>query len=292
MARVLVVGRDITRSCELKFARGERHLRGLLADLAAWQDAGHVRPGLAVSPNRDEVQVGIHSVAEQPPLEEWALVLGEGLHAYRSGLDILAGELCRLDGATPPKPTRIYFPIAETRKDWRSAISALPIPAEILERIEWMQPYHPADKSESMLLAMHRLDIRDKHNGLIEAAAHVGDVQTALVAGFDAGTVIEMQPWSDPVPLVDGHPVMRYVFSKPMLPGTEPTMSSYIDVSFTVVLGDLRIPLVHLCETVIAGMPGLLSLILDGEAPAGWTSTPTPSTQDRDPSNTFTLPLA
>lgn len=104
-------------------------------------------------------------IVEQPPLAEWALILGDIIHNYRAALDGFAWELAKLDGGVPANPKAIYFPMYTEREKWLRARARTysSVPSDILDRMALVQPFVAEPVEKGVGLYLHQLDIDDKH---------------------------------------------------------------------------------------------------------------------------------
>jgi hypothetical protein len=121
-------------------------------------------------------------VTTPPPLDEWALVFGDGVHNVRAALDHLAWQL-------DPQPDRsTTFPIyAAKPKNWPPTAVAK-MPKAVQHILESLQPYHETAAGRDVdlhpLNTANVLDIRDKHRTLIVAiGALAGDIISGLPLG-------------------------------------------------------------------------------------------------------------
>jgi hypothetical protein len=160
-------------------------------------------------------------IVEQPPLEKWASMAGECVHALRSALDHTAFELVR---AVDPAATYSEFPIYkdETGKDgWNNnGKRKLPgVSEQVLAVVNVLQPYKRR-KEFDPLWRVHMLDIIDKHRHLnfvspflrrARFLAEGGTVDTEILAG----------------PFKDGTPVARFKMSP------DQSANMYVQTEFT-----------------------------------------------------------
>jgi len=211
---------------DLKFQRAEGHLRDLNASVDAYRSGGRfwVEQQVGATPNSTEL---VLRLVTPPPLESWALILGDCIHNLRSALDQLAWEL---DSAPTTGRGGTSFPIHTSRPTpWPTGtVSRMPALAQSI--IEALQPFNEptVDRIERHpLRTLHALDIVDKHHALIRAASKVaGDT----IAGLPFGASIESAIFP---PFVDGSRIATVTWPK-----ESPIPSLSADVSFDVVLVD------------------------------------------------------
>tara|TARA_R110002051_G_scaffold315883_1_gene394828 strand:- start:3668 stop:4549 length:882 start_codon:yes stop_codon:yes gene_type:complete len=128
--------------------------------------------GLEVIAKIDESRHGVRfyaRVSSPPPLAVWTSLFADIVHNYRSALDGFAWELANLDGAKPPKPSQLYFPIFDTHHKWEKARATTlsSMPAFVLDRLNQVQPFHAEPVRDGIGLLLHALDIEDKHRAAI-----------------------------------------------------------------------------------------------------------------------------
>lgn len=157
---------DVDSSIPSRLARAHRILEDLLRDVESCATEREFRGWLWVEGSAPDILHLSGSVPELPVMD-WALRFGEGVHHLRACLDMLAQQLCRLDGASPQKPRRVQFPVVKSSADWRRAAQDLEsMPGSLLARIEALQPYHGTVLSR-VLQDLHSVDISDKHYALM-----------------------------------------------------------------------------------------------------------------------------
>lgn len=143
-----------------------------------------------------------------PPVLQWSARFGDGVHNLRAALDRLAFELCHVEGQTPPKPTQIYFPIAEDQSQWSAKTRHLgTIPASLLGRLRDVQPWHNSEPRTDPLSLLHAIDIVDKHRTAV--ALHV------LPFGLHPEKLLRW-PWGKDIPEAWSRPWMEISYSEPI----------------------------------------------------------------------------
>lgn len=157
----------------------------LLRDAEQWFDENWALAPARISPS-DSGVVEVVAPTVEVPLE-WSHIFGYAIHDLRSGLDHLAQQLCRLEGKEPKRPQSVGFPVAKTGDAWRQAKKDLAsMPAQLLERIEGLQPCKASGELVEGLVLLHELSVNDKHYAL-----------TAL-RGFPTGFSLDaLEAWPD-----------------------------------------------------------------------------------------------
>lgn len=122
-----------------------------------------------------------------------AAIIGDVVHNLRSSLDHLAWQLVEANGGTPSdKPgEQTAFPIRDVRrKELRIHGGVDP---RALKVIEDLQPYnvHPESPTDADLWHLHRLDIVDKHHGLLLAPVRHEAVMWGTPGVYEGQLVVE-----------------------------------------------------------------------------------------------------
>jgi hypothetical protein len=159
-----------------KLGRAEDELNALSKAIRQWVELNPYASSAQLNPIDDSYSVFLES-AEQIPMLEWGLALGEVIHNARGALDHLVAALVIATGRDPHK--RHQFPIVENNAEWeRLVVNPLEnrkrgfldhIPAKQIALIKAVQPYTPATGKPS-LLTLQRFSNADKHR-VIHAAA-------------------------------------------------------------------------------------------------------------------------
>lgn len=128
---------------------------------------------------RNEIVVTLDPRAELRT--EVALIIGDVLHNLKSSLDLLFYQVVLACGGTPSDHTR--FPVRNTREELETTLNGAVKEKTITETIEdfivnTIQPYEAGNNT---LWALHRLNIRDKHELLIPVFQMVGIRHICLV---------------------------------------------------------------------------------------------------------------
>jgi hypothetical protein len=197
-----VRGVDELRSARTKLQRAEEHLGQLRAGHDRFIQERNPYRMLRETDPRDGFSLWRVKIVEQPPLEKWASLAGESVHAMRSALDHTANAL------VPPKhreSSRVEFPIAKDQS-WFDEHASTKLPGvgkEVFAEVEAAQPYNGQGAADP-LWVLSRLDIIDKHRRLnvVSAALHATswDVQ--------GGNVVDVEPNFGP--FIDGTAVIRF----------------------------------------------------------------------------------
>jgi hypothetical protein len=109
---------------------------------------------------------------DRPIPPRFSVLSGEIIHHLRSVLDHLAWEFSTVEWRRD-HPAGIEFPVFEKRPSNKDELSRYGrkvkgiINPDVLELIEQLQPYNSPDPLNEPLLALHKMDITDKHHSLV-----------------------------------------------------------------------------------------------------------------------------
>lgn len=177
----LVGGRNFSTWPDLKWARGNSHARALEASLVQWSASAPV----AVTGVLRDDSLAIDFVAHVPrgiPHHEWALLLGDALHNFRSAFDAMAWGLAHFDDTKPSNPKSISFPICLEEKQWERELDGWvgQLDPEFQDRIRVLQPFTYVQSGlHSVLKLIHDLDIQDKHKDVLTVSADIDGLSLA-----------------------------------------------------------------------------------------------------------------
>lgn len=198
------VSSEFEKGPEHKLNRAKEHLRNLYAEI---NSAIEKKPYYSSSYfNSDgSLYIGEIKVAFEPPIERWALIVGDVVHNLRSALDHIACRLVVANGGQITKQTA--FPIGETAHRYKSARLRVEVgmSGRALRYIDLMKPY---GGGYDLFWRLHRLDIEDKHRLLMPVliTPFGGTLNPAVIDGEDVPMEI-----ADPVhfPIKDGTMLFR-----------------------------------------------------------------------------------
>lgn len=156
-----------------KIDRAGEHLDALTSEIAAFVDTQ--TDSLIGEANSSRTQYRfVLRFSNEPPMQRWALLVGDVIHNLRSALDHLAWQLGVLRGVEPH--ARTEFPIFKERgrfrkvdnngrpsraSGWDKISSLKPIHRAIIEA---QQPYHAGEQAKHQSLwVLQELNNVDKH---------------------------------------------------------------------------------------------------------------------------------
>ncbi|MGO4383388.1 hypothetical protein [Specibacter sp. RAF43] len=209
----------------MKFLGAGRHFGSLERDILEWTE--HNQLLAPARPVLDEINTYELFLPGAPfvPLMEWSSRFGDGVHNLRASLDLLAFELCHIDGDVPGKPRQVSFPVVEQQSDWTKQTKYLDsIPASLLQRIQAVQPWHVQDAGAHVLTLVTALDNMDKHRSIVGMIVLPGKLDPPRLLPMPT-TSKTAATWQNPWfrftldgPLADVHwPVLWHVDPAPMI---------------------------------------------------------------------------
>jgi hypothetical protein len=157
------------RVVRLKLNRGRTHIDEVLKQIQAFWKATPPRLEWRDEPTLQQ-RHWVVRLAANPPLEEWALSIGDALHNLRAALDHLVWQLVEANGHTAGRNNA--FPIADDDSKYRSIIgqSLSGVGPSAVKAIEALKPWKGGNDP---LWLLHQLDIQDKHRlPLVALASH------------------------------------------------------------------------------------------------------------------------
>jgi hypothetical protein len=189
----------------MKLQRAEEHLGQLVAEHTRFIEDRNPYRMLREADAEPDYYIWRAKIVEPPPLEKWASIAGECVHALRSALDHTAFELVRFRN---PAATYSEFPIFNDRfgaNSWEShgKRKLAGVDRKVLAQAQWLQPYRRGQQNDP-LWRVHRLDIIDKHRHLSIISPHL---RFALYTP-EGGTVEDAAELAGP--FEDGTPVARF----------------------------------------------------------------------------------
>jgi hypothetical protein len=149
-----------------KIGRARQHGHELQSRITGW--AATANPGLHATIAEDRLGWELRlSAFDPPPLNEWALILGDAVHNLRSALDVLVWSQADHSALTPAQARHIAFPIWVAESSWvdHAARVLRTLPHGLVDRIRHCQPFQrePDERPRDGLLLLSELDNRDKH---------------------------------------------------------------------------------------------------------------------------------
>jgi len=255
---------------DMKWQRAAVHLSDLEGRFLQWTAGSPYRLESSLQPDKRTIHSHLKVVAP-PPLEEWALILGDFLHNLRSVLDALAWELATFEGAQPSRPTRVQFPIAVKAELWDAAVRDWvgELPQLFAERLSLLQPFRYAEAGKhSALEVLHSLDIQDKHKSALRVAMSQGGVE--MRGGFQladpsapANLTVELAPAEEQA---EGRLVMTFRSGAEVVDDLSLFAPAFVPV-LTVDVNGTYVALHELGEMMLTEVRRYIEIIRLGPAP-------------------------
>lgn len=182
----------------MKLYGGARHFLDLEKAIAEWTEKNPI-----LAPTRPVARESYTYELFMPdkpkiPLLEWSSRFGDAVHNLRAALDLLAFELCHIEGASPEKPKQVSFPVLDDSGKWDKQTKALSsIPLSFLQRIANVQPWHTEDPATHLLTLITALDNLDKHRSTVGMMTMPGGLAAVKLYPMpeDAADDMWRNPW-------------------------------------------------------------------------------------------------
>ncbi len=175
-------------SARAKFTRAEKHRRELNGQITRFRERYSYTLSIEDDPGAHE---SVHEIRYGRRIPaQWQPILGDCLHNYRSALDHLVWEVCRIHST---RNEHRQFPINVSRDQflsrYRNHIGVVPPTGRVATAFEALQPYKRANRpaegpARHPLWLLHRLDILDKHRQMLEAATNPVISIDAAIPGY------------------------------------------------------------------------------------------------------------
>jgi hypothetical protein len=279
---ILTPGRNTSNWADLKLARAHAHFHALRTRVGEFH-ASVPATTRSVQGSNPNLVDHVLQVRSAPPVQEWALTLGDGLHNLRSALDAIAWDLAHLDGRTPTRPHRVAFPICATAADWEKAekewVGELPTWAR--ERLRFLQPFtfdNPEGQPFSLAI-LHSLDIQDKHKTILEVQTTTGQMDFFTGVRYvdtPPQQVPVFLPPGDPRPFEDGVTVLTIDYLAPVTGLEDGAVTP--SVALAVRWNGLVIPVPDLISSAGNDVARAMHVIRNGvDDSEGWEAVPQPT---------------
>lgn len=149
----------------LKIARARHHINDLVEQALSYYKNGNYRVLV-----QDNPQVGVRhllTVIKEPVVDMFSPVVGDAIHNLRAALDLVVYEIVFPLLTPEDDETRIAFPMPRSEAGLAKVFSKDAMsrtPKAVQDEI--VKSCHPT-KGDAEILALHQLDIRDKHRVLL-----------------------------------------------------------------------------------------------------------------------------
>lgn len=250
----------MTPDYRLKVERAKRHIEELTQEIQAF----HARRPYTIFAENDahsDQRVWKVKVNERIP-QKWSAIVGDAIHNVRASLDVLLCAVVRASGRE--HVNHVHFVIRETEKEFEAALpknirGASPAAVALIRELK---PYKGGNEA---LWRLHRLDILDKHQGIVPVGASYRSVDILPIARAEFAGLVKQTRDLAPThqllsqlsplflnvadrlyPLRDGAELFRAPLSGPLPPDHE--MQFRFEVAFgedQILDGEPVIPALH-----------------------------------------------
>jgi hypothetical protein len=153
-----------------KISRAQKHIKELEDMAAAYLATEPAKVSYDPTPP-DGMKTGFRfnfSIRGVPI--EMGAALGDAIHNLRSALDLMASDLCRLNGKSPED---VYFPFCDEEGYLDKMIVKRHFDRAGDAAVKLLRELKPYKGGNSALRALHDLDVQDKHQMLIPSPLSV-----------------------------------------------------------------------------------------------------------------------
>ena len=172
-------------SARLKIERANKHIQDLHQSMQAITHKQSYIPAIQHNSETGEYQLKITGAQV---VVDWSLALGDVVHNLRTALDHVVWELvATITKQTPSKWVR--FPFQKTRPELVGTINRGEIKSIGTDLIDLIvDEIKPYDGGNDPLVALHRMDIMDKHHSLISVISQM-DFDGLVIALMKSGEI-------------------------------------------------------------------------------------------------------
>jgi hypothetical protein len=149
-------------ACRLKVKRARYHMGDLMEQIRAFLLRTPFYLEIVAGDKLGEKAWIIRVREEVPP--DFSTILGDALHNLRAALDLLACELVRLNGNSDDD---VAFPFARSAVHLEEVIKSKQLTRASAPAVALLKSLQPYRGGNDVLVAIHDLDILDKHRMLI-----------------------------------------------------------------------------------------------------------------------------
>ena len=229
----------------IKLKRAQRHIAELDDLFEAYLRETPPQSSLRVLPTIAGAFASIEvSISNEAVPEEAAAIFGDAIHNLRAALDLAACECVRSHQDCNDK--NVYFPFCEKEDDFESFLEKRNITKASPEVVDYIRSLKPFRGGNIALRAIHDLDLRDKHRGLMPQVLNVGSPIIELYD--DNGVYYE-------TPIIVGDP-------------DKATSVAFVFPNDTAFAGEEIIPTLHKLMALTDGIITALASILNSGAAA------------------------
>jgi hypothetical protein len=240
----------------MKLLNAGRHFRSLEEEILDWTDRNRILAPTKVPPDDPNAYELFRPNEPFVPELAWSCRFGDGVHNLRSALELLAFELCHIDGGTPAKPNQIYFPAVEAESNWDHQTRYLDsIPASLFQRIRDVQPWQADQPKRHVLALLNRLDNMNKHRTIIGLMILPGKLDPPRLHPLPVGEGADSL-WNEPW--------MRLSVTPPPDPATLPALW-HVDPAPMIYFEDRMTFLGHLQPWLFQQTKSIFGYIATGE---------------------------
>jgi hypothetical protein len=182
--------------------------QSLSDSIAAWMAQDPLRTTRSIAKDRLSWELR-WVVKPPPPMEEWGLMFGDGMHNLRAMLDNLLHFIAHEEGADAEALGKVQFPVVSdpdkwAGQGWRIAM----LPTRVQESLRAAQPFNrpEAERRDDGLALLTGFNNLDKHRIILPGLVQPHTINHKFSLAFEgAGVTVEGPPRTTFYPeVIDG----------------------------------------------------------------------------------------
>ena len=174
-------------SAQVKIDRAKRHLKEFRTEVDCFFNRGAAYVAFEPADEFDATGYKISAFTyrqHEPIPSAWSAIIGDVIHNLRGSLDLMATDARRVSGCNPNHIGDVHYPFCKDKNDLHDVLRRrrlTNIHKSFLDIIHQTRPYKDGN---SGLMAIHDLDVQDKHQSLVPTIAVVElDWPVPIVSG-------------------------------------------------------------------------------------------------------------
>ena len=193
------------RHVDLKLKRAKEHVFDLGHEIRSFLDTNPYKVETKRNPQTRQLLYYLTRV--EPTPDGLPLLAGDAVQNLMSALDHMAYQIvCSDTRDNPPKPARIYFPIAESYSEYE-AIKHRKMEGALEDSVKDIDVLKPYKGGNDLLWALHRLNNIEKHRLLFTVGSSYRSLNLGALASAGLQRAIDADPKAFPgiskIPIID-----------------------------------------------------------------------------------------
>lgn len=163
---------ELLRGPKMKLLRGLEHVRALEEHIQQWGNREPFQSDISIDPSTGDK---VYTLILREPVPVFlSAIIGDAAHNLRSALDHLVCEMARQNGSAPHQNGGLQIKARAQHRPPGSQPKLQGISARTERVFRWIQG---SDKLNEVLFILNMLDVIDKHNVVLTAAAATVEVK-------------------------------------------------------------------------------------------------------------------